>query len=171
VKKGKGDIGSDFYKHALRMAVAVVFMLFGMLPSMGQNLSVYTVQHISFGAFYQGATGGTVKVSAKGDRTVSGDVIPIQMGFAYFPAIFEIEAPPGTIVSVMNGGDAVLQGSNGGSMLLRIGETLPRTPLSTTVSAPARTVIAIGGTLEVGGNATTKPGVYSGTIAIVFNQE
>ena len=146
-------------------------MLFVMLPATGQNLSVFTVQHISFGAFYQGAAGGTVRVSAKGDRTVSGDVIPIQMGHAYFPAIFEIEAPTGTIISVMNGADAVLQGSNGGSMLLRIGESLPRTPLSTTVPPPGRTMITIGGTLEVGGSATTKPGVYSGSFAIIFNQE
>jgi hypothetical protein len=136
-----------------------------------QNFSVFTTQHISFGAFYPGAVGGTVKLSAKGDRTFTGDIIPIQMGYAYYPASFEIEAPAGTIISIMSSPDVVLQGSNGGSMLLKLGESLPRTPFSTVVPPPGRTQLWLGGTLQVNGSENNKPGVYSGNVAIIFNQE
>ena len=155
----------------LRLFMTVTTVVAAANHASSQNFSVFTTQHISFGAFYPGSMGGSIKISAKGDRTVTGDVVPIQMGYAYHPAFFEIEAPAGTIISIMSGADAVLQGSNGGSMLLRIGESLPRSPFNTTVAPPGRTVISIGGTLEVNSNVTNKPGVYSGSIAIIFNQE
>ena len=134
-------------------------------------ISVYTIQNLSFGAFSHGMAGGTVIVSNTGTRSVTGDVIPLNLGVLFFHAIFEIDAPVGTIISILNGSDATLTGSNGGSIFLQIGNSDPPFPFITTVAQPARTQVNIGGKLTVGGPAANPPGTYTGTFYITFNQE
>jgi hypothetical protein len=134
-------------------------------------LSVYTIQNMSFGAFSAGSTGGTVLISNSGLRSVTGDIIALNMGLLYYQSIFDIDAPRGSVVSVMNGADAILHGSNGGSMTMHIGSSSPASPFITVVNQPARTSISIGGTLSVGSPAANPPGNYSGTFFITFNQE
>ena len=134
-------------------------------------ISVYTIQNLSFGAFSHGATGGTVIISNAGMRSVTGDVIPLNLGVVFFNAIFEIDAPAGTIISILNGANATLTGSNGGSVSLHIGNSDPPSPFITTVTQPARTQVSIGGTLTVGGPVANPPGTYTGTFYITFNQE
>lgn len=141
------------------------------LPGDPGGLYVYTVQNLSFGAFAHGNTGGSITVSNTGTRTSTGDVIPLNLGVSYNNAIFEIEAPPGTIISILNGPDATLTGSNGGSMLLSIGNSSPVSPFSNSLAPPSRTQINIGGTLTVGGSGSAPPGIYSGTIYITFNHD
>jgi hypothetical protein len=89
----------------------------------------------------------------------------------YFQSIFEIEAPPGTILHILTGTDVTLAGNNGGTMNLRIGEPDTGTPLITSAVSPARTQVNIGGTLTVGGASANTPGTYSGTFLISFNYE
>jgi Domain of unknown function (DUF4402) len=134
-------------------------------------ISVYTIQNLSFGAFSHGNTGGTVIISNSGIRSVTGDVIPLNLGFPYFQAIFELDAPEGTIISILNGADATLTGSNGGSITLRIGNSDPASPFITTVPQPVRTQVSIGGTLTIGSPVANPPGTYTGTFYITFNQE
>jgi hypothetical protein len=141
------------------------------LPGDPGGLYVYTIQNLSFGAFYHGNTGGTVMLAADGSRSATGDIVLLNLGVTYVNAIFEIEAPPGTIVSILNGPDATLTGSNGGSMSLNIGSSSPAAPFSTTLSPPSRTQVNIGGTLTIGNNAATPPGSYTGTFYITFNHE
>ena len=141
------------------------------LPGDPGGLYVYTVQNLAFGAFYHSNTGGSVIIENDGSRSVTGDIVALNLGISYFNAIFEIEAPPGTIVSILNGPDATLTGSNGGSMILTVGTSSPATPFSTTLSPPSRTQVNIGGTLTVGNNASSPPGTYSGTFYITFNHE
>jgi hypothetical protein len=141
------------------------------VPGYTQDFSVYTLQNMSFGAFFQGNGGGTVEVTADGSRTVTGDVVPIYLGIPYYQAIFEIEAPVGTIVSVLNNAEVKLPGSNGGMLTWKIGDTNPVSPFITTVPAPGRTQIHIGGTLTTQGTNTHPAGSYSGSIFITFNQE
>jgi hypothetical protein len=141
------------------------------LPGDPGGLYVYTIQNLAFGAFYHGNTGGSVVIESDGSRSTTGDIVALNLGITYFNAIFEIEAPPGTIVSILNGPDATLTGSNGGSMTLSIGTSSPATPFSTTLSPPSRTQVNIGGTLTVGNNATSPPGTYTGTFYITFNHE
>ena len=143
----------------------------GILPGDPGGLYVYTIQNLAFGAFYHGNTGGTIIIGNDGSRSVTGDVVALSLGFQYFNAIFDIEAPPGSIVSILNGPDATLTGSNGGSMSLHIGSSYPASPFSTTLSPPSRTQISIGGTLTIGNNASTPPGSYTGTFYITFNHE
>jgi hypothetical protein len=132
---------------------------------------VYNVQNLNFGAFTIGSTGGTVIIATNGTRSVTGDVIALNLGTLYFQAIFDIDGPQGSIVSILNGSDATLTGSNGGSIYLQIGNSDPPSPFIITVMQPARTTVNIGGTLTVGSPAANPPGTYTGTFYITFNQE
>lgn len=141
------------------------------LPGDPGEMYVYTVQNLAFGAFCHGNTGGSVMLTSNGSRSTTGDVIALNLGIQFFNAIFELEAPPGTIVSILNGPDATLTGSNGGAMTLSLGTSSPMAPFSTIVSPPSRTQVNIGGTLTVGNNAASPPGAYTGTFYITFNHE
>jgi hypothetical protein len=149
----------------------LVFSLIIKVPGNAQDFSVYTLQNMNFGAFFQGNAGGTIEISPDGSRTVTGDVIPIYLGIPYYQAIFEIEAPVGTIVSVLNNTEVNLPGSNGGMLTWKIGNTTPVSPFIITVPAPGRTQIHIGGTLTTAGTNAHPAGSYSGSIFITFNQE
>ncbi|RZK47660.1 MAG: DUF4402 domain-containing protein [Pedobacter sp.] len=141
------------------------------LPPDPGALSVYNVQNLSFGAFSHGSAGGSVSISANGDRSVLGTVTPLNLGFAYYQSIFEIEAPEGSIISIMNGPDAILTGSNGGSMKLTIGTSSRGSMFLNTIPSPNRVPINFGGILSVGNITNNPPGTYTGTFFITFNQE
>ena len=141
------------------------------LPPDPGAISVYTVQNMSFGAFAHQNVGGTVTISNSGSRSSTGDIVPLNYGYTYFQCIFEIEGPVGTIISIMNGPDATLTGSNGGSISLHLGNSNPASPFSTTVSPPARTQVNIGGTITIGNNSVSPPGAYTGSFYITFNQQ
>jgi Domain of unknown function (DUF4402) len=141
------------------------------LPGDPGALTVYTVQHMSFGAFSIGNSGGTVVIANNGTRSVTGDVLGLNLGTPYFQSIFDIDGPQGAIVSILNGPDVTLTGSNGGSMMMHIGNSDPSSPFIITVAQPARTQVNIGGTLTVGNSAANPPGNYNGTFYITFNLE
>lgn len=128
-------------------------------------------QGLMFGAFSQGISGGTVIVYSDGSRSVTGDIIQLNLGYSFSPAIFEIEANRGTIISILNGPDATLTGSNGGSLTLQLGGSLPGSPFIVTTVPPSRMEVRIGGTLLVGNPGANPPGSYSGTFMVTFNQE
>jgi hypothetical protein len=141
------------------------------LPPDPGAMHLYTVQHMSFGAFSHGISGGTVTISNSGVRSVTGDVVPLNLGVTYFHSIFEIDAPLGSIISILNGSDVTLNGSNGGSMTLHIGNSDPPSPFVTVQPQPLRTQVNIGGNITVGSAATNPPGTYTGTFYITFNME
>ena len=141
------------------------------IPGDPGGITIYTVQNLSFGAFSVGSTGGSVIISTDGARSVTGDLIPLNLGTLYFQAIFDIDGPQGSIVSVLNGPNATLSGSNGGSMSMNIGNSNPSSPFIITVTQPARTALNIGGTLTVGNAIANPPGTYTGTFYITFNLE
>jgi hypothetical protein len=141
------------------------------LPPDPGAMSVYTVQNMSFGTFSQGLSGGTVTVSANGTRSVTGTIVPLNLGVQHFEAVFEVDSPQGSIISIINGPDATLTGSNGGTMTLKIGNSDPQSPFTIIDPQPIKTPVRIGGTLTVGNATASPPGTYSGTIYITFNQE
>ena len=141
------------------------------LPGDPGAITIYTVQNLSFGAFSIGNSGGTVVISNSGNRSVTGDVQGLNMGTTYFNAIFDVDGPQGAIVSILNGPDAILTGSNGGTMTMQIGNSDPSSPFIITVAQPARTQVNFGGTLTVGNTAANPPGNYTGTFYITFNLE
>jgi hypothetical protein len=154
----------------------MVIFLFIQLSSFGQPhpprpIQVYTVKDINFGAFVQGISGGTVIIYPNGFRSTTGDIQQLNLGYQFYPAIFEIDVLPGTVISILFGPDAILSGSNGGSMIMHVGSSDPQSPFVTTVNPPGHTQVRVGGTLVVGNPNANPPGAYSGIFSVTFNQE
>jgi len=132
---------------------------------------VNPAQGLIFGAFFQGVTGGTVMIFPDGSRSVSGSIVQANLGYPFSPAIFEVDANPGTLISIMNGPDVILTGSNGGTLSLHIGSASTGSPFISTATPPARTIVRIGGTLTVGPPPANPAGNYSGIFSVTFIQE
>ncbi|HEV7621385.1 MAG TPA: DUF4402 domain-containing protein [Flavisolibacter sp.] len=158
------------YKKLMQLSCLIFFCISSSAAS-SQILSVRTVQNLNFGAFTQTGSSGTVIISNSGSRSATGGILPLNLGLTYFQAIFEIEAPAGTIISILNGSDAVLTGSNGGTMSLHISNSDPLSPFVSAVSPPAKTQVNIGGVLSIGDKVQSPSGFYTGTFYITFNNE
>jgi len=169
----------------IKISLLVPAFLSGNFSAMAQNkrpvtlvenpprpvaIFVNPAQGLMFGAFFQGSTGGTVIIFSNGSRSTTGSIIQANLGFSFSPAIFEVNAEPGTIVTISNGPDVTLSGSNGGTMGLHIGAASPGSPFTATAVPPAQTIITIGGTLTVGNPLANPPGNYSGTFSVTFIQ-
>ncbi len=159
----------------------IVIMVLSCINSYGQTptdslppdpgaLAVSTVQGLKFGAFYVRSGGGTVSVLNNGSRSFTGNMVLLNLGMLFSQAIFDVEAPEGTIISIWNGPDATLSGSNGGSITLHLNDSSPTSPFSSTVAPPGKTSVNIGGTITIPGGSTIA-GNYSGTFYITFNNE
>jgi Domain of unknown function (DUF4402) len=135
------------------------------------NVYVNPAQGLIFGAFYQGVVGGTIILSPSGSRSATGDLVLANLGVPFSPAIYEIDANVGTVISIMNGPDVTLTGSNGGTIRLHIGASSPTSPFITTVVPPGRTQVSIGGTLTVGSPLANPSGSYSGMFSVTFIQQ
>ncbi|WP_426330168.1 DUF4402 domain-containing protein [Pedobacter sp. R-06] len=135
-------------------------------------ISIYVnpAQGLSFGAFYLGGSGGTVIVYPNGSRSTTGSIIQASLGFSFSPAIFEADAEPGTIITISNGPDVNLTGSNGGTLSLHIGNSDLGSSFIATAVSPSRTLIRIGGTLTVTNPLASPPGSYNGTFSVTFIQ-
>lgn len=132
-------------------------------------MQVSTFQNLSFGAFIQGNTGGKVIIDPQGSRSVTGDLIPVNMGHSYYPAIFEILAIPGSLINIVFGPDVTLVGNHGGTLLLHVDKSLPNSPFINAQSTS--TQVRIGGTLTVGNAIANPAGDYIGTFSITFVQQ
>ncbi|MEP6713762.1 MAG: DUF4402 domain-containing protein [Ferruginibacter sp.] len=133
-----------------------------------EAINITIKQNLQFGVFSQGAGGGTIIISPEGSRSVTGAILPLNFGLNYFQSVLEVEAPQGSIISIINGPDAVLTGSNGGTMTLQIGKSNPVSPFYLSLGPPAKTALNIGGTLIVGNTSVSPPGTYSGNFYISF---
>ncbi|AXY72768.1 DUF4402 domain-containing protein [Paraflavitalea soli] len=160
------------------LACAGLLLLYPCLRSQAQPppprpIAIYVnpAQGLIFGAFFQGVTGGTVIIYPDGSRSVTGDLVQANMGIPFSPAIFEVDATPGTLISILNGPDVTLTGNNGGSITLHIGNASTGSPFITTAVPPDRTLVRIGGTLTVGNALANPSGMYSGTFSVTFIQE
>lgn len=164
-------------KHLRSISISMLNLFFFAMVSMAQEppprpVSVtVTAQQLSFGAFTHGAVGGTVTISPSGLRSSTGDIILLGLGFPFSTTVYEIVANPGTVISILNGPDAVLPGSNGGSITLTVGSSDPASPFVITTIPPASTQVNIGGTITIGNAAANPPGSYSGTYNVTFIQE
>lgn len=141
------------------------------LPPRPIAIYVNPAQGLNFGAFFQGTAGGSVLLYADGSRAVTGDIIQANLGMPFSPAIFEVEANRGTFITLLNGPDVTLTGSNGGTMQLHIGTASTGAQFVCNTQAPARTQVRIGGTLTVGNRLANPAGVYSGSFSVTFIQE
>jgi len=165
-------------QNLLKIFPLILFLLTGHLKVKAQEppprpISVYVnpAQGLIFGAFFQGISGGSVILYPDGSRSVTGDIVQANLGIPFSPAIFEVDANPGTVVSILNGPDVILTGSNGGSIRLHIGTASTGSPFITTARPPSRTEVRIGGTLTVGSALANPSGTYSGSFSVTFIQE
>jgi hypothetical protein len=136
-------------------------------------LSIYVnpAQGLNFGAFFLGPTGGSVIIYPNGSRSTTGSIIQAGLGYSFSAALFEVNAEPGTLVTIMNGPDVTLNGSNGGTVTLHIGSPSTGSPFVTTAVPPAQTSESIGGTLTIGNPLASPAGNYSGTFSVTFFQQ
>lgn len=130
-----------------------------------------TAQTMSFGAFTMGAAGGTITINPDGSRGSSGDVILLNLSYSYTPALFELLANPGTMVTLLLGAPSTLTGSGGGTMSLQLATTLPLTPYVMSTTPPTTTLMYVGGVLTVQNIGLNPAGTYTGTYNITFVQE
>lgn len=142
-------------------------------PPPPRPISIYVnpAQGLIFGAFFQGVSGGTVSVFSDGSRSSTGSIVLANLGYPFSPAIFEVDANAGTMVSIMNGPDVTLTGNHGGSISLHIGTANTGSSFITSVVPPSRTQVRIGGTLTVGNPLANPSGNYSGTFSVTFIQQ
>ena len=129
----------------------------------------WTNQNLSFGAFYQGAAGGSVTITSAGSRSASGDIVLLSFG-VFSATIFEVTGNPGTVISYLKPTSNLIDGS-GHSLTIEISDTDPDSPFVLTVNYPTPTQIHVGGILTVGNQATNPPGIYTGTFDMTFVQE
>ena len=134
-------------------------------------VQVTVTENLVFGAFTQGALGGTVIINSTGGRSATGDVILLFLGYPFNTATYRLVANVGTVISLLNGPDATLSNGTGGIMTLKIGSSNPVWPFVITTVPPAYTDLYVGGTLTVNSPAITTSGSYSGTFDITFVQE
>ncbi|MFH1121335.1 MAG: DUF4402 domain-containing protein [Bacteroidota bacterium] len=168
------SISRHFRTTLISGAALCLIMLHGRLSAQEEPprpMSLSTFQNLSFGAFITGYMGGTVIIYPDGTRSVTGDIITVFQGYQHHPAIFEVEANPGVVISIMNGPDITLSGSNGGTLTLQLGGSIPASPFINTTRPPFRTQVRIGGTLIVGNMLDNPSGEYSGTFTVTFIQE
>jgi hypothetical protein len=134
-------------------------------------VDVTVTQNLGFGAFAQGAAGGTITINTAGGRSSSGDIILLNLGYLFTAASYRLTGNAGTVISILNGPDVSLTGSNGGSMTLHIGASDPASPFVLITVPPAFTIMNVGGTLSVGNPGSNPPGNYSGTFDVTLIQE
>lgn len=128
---------------------------------------VSTAQHLQFGSFIQSGSSGTVTVSSANVRSATGTVILPNINSIVSPALFIVDAEPGTLITILNGPATVI--SNGGfNMTLEVGEASTRSPF---ITRTQETYVYVGGTLHVGPLSANPAGSYSGTFTVTFIQE
>ena len=136
------------------------------------SVTVSTLQHLNFGTFIQTGASGSVTMNFSGAVTPGGSVIIPSLGFNPHaiptPALFEVTANSGTLITIQNGPPATLTGSNGGTLTLTIGASSIGSPF---VTQNPITYVYVGGTLTVGSMAANPAGNYTGTFTVTFIQQ
>ncbi|MEA3444966.1 MAG: DUF4402 domain-containing protein, partial [Bacteroidota bacterium] len=95
----------------------------------------------------------------------------LSLGYTFASGLFDVYGNPGTVVSLLNGPDAVLTGSNGGTLTVQLGDTYPQSPFVLTAPLHSSTQLWVGGSLIIGNPLSNPPGNYSGTYEMIFIQE
>lgn len=141
------------------------------LPPRPIAVTVNVSQNLAFGAFYHGSSGGSVIIYPDGSRSSTGDIILLGLGYSFSAGLYDVTGNAGTLISILNGVNATLTGSNGGSMTLSLGDTNPLSPFILNIIYPSTMQFTIGATLHVGNNLANPPGQYTGTFDVTFIQE
>jgi hypothetical protein len=172
LKKNKQNTNSNIRIMRKLLMLGFLLMIFSTVMTQPPfTFAATTTQGLIFGTFFRGNIGGTVIINPDGTRSVTGDLVQSTLGVPFSPAIFEITAKKGSIVTILNGSTIKLHGNNGGTASLKLGASIPPSPIIITAKNNEQTTIRIGGTLTVSGPLTTPSGSYSGNFYITFIQQ
>lgn len=161
-------------KHSLLIICGTILLIMSYMPVFAQekppkpiSVTVSASQQLNFGTFIQNGSSGTVDVSPQGVRSKTGSIILINSS-NISPALIDVVAVPGTLITITNGSDASLTSSEGSIITLHIGDSDPGPSfIATGTSTPVR----IGGTLNVGSISENPAGAYSGSFSVTFIQQ
>ncbi len=129
--------------------------------------TVEVIQFLNFGAIIP--TGdGTVTIDAAGLRSKFGGIIFPFIGPSPTRALFRVHALKGTLITILNGPDAILTG-NAKTITMKIGDASTGSPFIT--STQDITDVYIGGTLTVKDILINPAGEYSGQFSVTFIQQ
>lgn len=133
------------------------------------SVKVSTLQFLQFGSFIQAGDYGTITVDYNGSRSATGSIILPNMSSAAppTPALFLVDAEPGTLITIINNNPAFLY-KGGYKMTLTIGESSMGSPF---ITKSQETPVYIGGTLEVKPLTSNPAGAYNGTFTVTFIQQ
>lgn len=165
--------GTYRIRHLLPFCLLICSVLFG-LPLRAQEqppkpiqVTVSIMQNLSFGSFCAGnGIGTTVVITPENIRDKTGNIV--LLGSVFSPALYDVEAIPGTIINIVNSPNVILNGPSLGTLTLQIGDSYPRSPF---IASGEHTWVTIGGTLIIGSSLTTPAGAYSGEFTVIFMQE
>lgn len=147
------------------------------VPDLPQRTgSVAATQMLHFGdlTLTASSAGGSVVVNPDGTRMAFGDVILLNIGNVAQQAIFEYKLCPGRRVTLSYPPTVMLNGQNGGSILLHIGPTslgVSGSVFTSNMGCDDTHYIHAGGTIDIGPIVSNPPGLYTGSFNIVFIQE
>lgn len=134
-------------------------------------LAISVNQHLSFGTFAPGLSGGTISISPNGVRQATGSVV-LLVGIPFpHAAIFEVQQNPGYLIAINLSSNVQLIGSNGGTITLQIGPTDKGNSFVTQTGAPFWNPVQVGGTLTIGTIASNPAGNYTGQFDVTFIQQ
>ncbi len=137
------------------------------------QLQVRQGSHLSFGSFYTGNSGGTVKIEpdAFGTRSTTGTVQGLYSNSGHSSALFVVILIPGRQVAITLQQSAELTRAGGGMMTMDNGETSHGSTFVTSRGHPFYNYVYVGYTLNVGSSSANPPGNYSGSFTVTFNQD
>jgi len=148
------------------LVYGVAIFLFSGLSLKAQKDAI-TLQDLSFGTFYTGASGGTVTMSSSGVRSSGGSVVLFTSDEGN-KAIIQVTVYVDKLLTYTIGNIVNLNDGSGNTMVLAIDDFYPSSPFT-----PTDKIIEVwvGGTLTVGTPASTPAGNYSGSFEITFNAQ
>ncbi len=143
--------------------LAVIIMVFCWNPLRAQPLEVERIQHMDFGTFATGSSGGTVVISPEGNRSVTGTVVGLDAS-NISSAKFLFTVSGNRIVSLIFPEQTQLTRSAGGSMTItNFTSDMPGNQFQT--YPPLKTYyVNVGATLNVQNSTVNPGGRYTGEI-------
>lgn len=138
-------------------------------PPIPIQVEVNKEQDLNFGAFTVDQIGGSLSIDFNGNITHNTNVLPLNFKGNPTSALFDITANPGTLIRIQTPHVVTLNGSNGGTIELRIDSFSTGQVFITTAPPPAPNPVFVGGTLTIPANNI--PGNYQGTFNLTFIHE
>ena len=167
------QIQSLLRKRLLMPFCLFICMVILYIPAIAQEqppkpiaIEVNTARNLSFGTFVQSGALGTVVVTHDGLRTATGSIILINSGWVGTPALFEVRALPGTLITIVCPDSFISR--SGYSIVLKL---LEANTGNSFIATKELTQVYVGGTLIVNSLLSNPAGAYSGTFAVTFIQQ